>query len=115
MVIFGVKCVVTKQGGHDVYGEKVAGASFSEKCAVVKLTEKQFRTTVRVDSGATRGGAEESRADAVLLMNKKSKVQVEDAVEMLEEEVTLIVISKRARYNVAGKLDHYEIEARLGS
>lgn len=111
MVIFGVKCVLVKKGGHDLYGEKIEGARIPEKCAVVKLETEQHGSTVRVDSGATRGGAEEYRAHAVLLMKKTSKVEVDDLIEI--HGVKLRVASKRLRFAVTGKLDHFQIEAEL--
>lgn len=111
MVIFGVKCVVVKQAGHDLYGTKIEGLRYPEKCAVVKLETSQQNTTVRVDSGASRGGADEARASAVLLMNKNSKVNIEDTV--IVDGVTLRVIKKRHRFNVMGRLDHYQIEAAI--
>lgn len=111
MVIFGVKCVVMKKGGYDLYGNKKDGDSFNEKCAVVKLEAVQRGTTVRVDMGATRGGADEYRADAVLLLNKKTHANLDDIIYVSDQAMNLRVMSKRARYNVAGKLDHYEIEA----
>lgn len=109
MVIFGVKCVLVKQGGHDLYGEAVQGARIPEKCAVVKLEDSQQGSTVRVDSGATRGGADERRASAILLMKKTSTVALDDLIEM--SGILMRVISKRFRYTVGGKLDHFQIEA----
>lgn len=113
MVIFGVKCIVVKQGGFDTYGTKIAGTRHAERCAVVKLEEIQMKSTVRVDSGATRGGAEESKAAAVLLMKPTSKVEVDDTIEMPASGVRLRVMKKRFRYNVMGKLDHFQIEAEI--
>lgn len=111
MVIFGVKCVLVKKGGHDLYGDKIEGARIPERCAVVKLEIEQHGSTVRVDSGATRGGAEESRAHAVLLMRKTSTVAVDDLIEI--HGIKLRVMSKRLRFAVTGKLDHFQIEAEL--
>lgn len=113
MVIFGVNCIVVKQGGHDTYGEKIAGARHPEKCAVVKLESIQTKTTVRVDSGATRGGAEESTAAAVLLLKPNSKVEIDDTIEMPGSGLVLRVMKKRFRYNVVGRLDHFQIEASI--
>lgn len=108
MVIFGVSCVLVKQGGHDLYGEAVAGARINEKCAVVRLEESQQGSTVRVDSGATRGGADEARNVSRLLMKKTSTVALDDIIEM--EGLTMRVMSKRLRYSIHGKIDHFEIE-----
>lgn len=111
MVIFGVKCVVIKQGGHDLYGNKIEGAKHPEKCAVVKLEKGQQNSTVRVDSGATRGGADEFRADAVLLLNKKTKAEIEDTI--IVNGVILRIIKKHHRFDVLGKLDHFQIKAAI--
>lgn len=111
MVIYGVKCVVVKPGGYDGYGERLAGTRYPDKCAVVKLEERQQGSTVRVDSGATRGGAEEKRAEAVLLMPKTSRVAMDDVIEVCG--VKLRVIGRRMRFTVGGRLDHFQVEATI--
>lgn len=113
MVIFGIKCILTKGGGYDLYGERKAGSSTPERCAIVKLVIGQQHSTVRVDSGATRGGADELRADAVLLLPKTSKVAMDDLIAIPSHNVTLRVKSIRPRHSVAGRLDHYQIEGTL--
>lgn len=111
MVIYGVKCVLIKRGGHNLYGDKVEGARIQERCGVVKLATGQGSTTVRVDSGATRGGAEEGNAHAVLLMRPTSKVEIDDLIEI--HGVKLRVTGKRLRFSVYGRLDHFQVEANL--
>lgn len=112
MVVFGVKCTVTKRGRRDVYGQESPGESFTEKCAVVKLKEVSKHTTVRVDSGATRAAADEMTLDAVLLMMRDTKVEVDDFVDIAGAS-RMRVISKRPRYSVGGKLDHLEVGCEI--
>lgn len=108
MVVFGVKCKVVKMTGRDIYGQEIRGSVTDEKCAVVKLKQTSQHSTVRVDSGATRAGADELTSSVVLLMRLSTKALVDDRIEMATGE-RLRVISKRLRYTVLGKLDHYEI------
>lgn len=113
MVIYGVKCVVVKPGGYDGYGERLPGVRHQDKCAVVKIDERQQGSTVRVDSGATRGGAEERRAEAVLLMPPSSKVALDDVLEVAGIASKFRVIGKRSRFTVGGRLDHFQVEATI--
>lgn len=113
MVIFGIKCVLEKGGGYDLYGGKKAGTSTPDRCAIVKLAIGQQHSTVRVDSGATRGGADELRADAVLLMPKVSKVAIDDLITIPSHNIKVRVTGIRPRHSVAGRLDHYQVEAKI--
>ena len=111
MVIYGVKCVLIKKGGHNLYGDKVKGKRIQERCGVVKLESGRGNTTVRVDSGATRGGAEEGMAQAVLLMRPTSDVEIDDLIEI--QGIKLRVTTKRLRFSVAGRLDHFQVGATI--
>lgn len=115
MVVFGVRCTVIKNGGHDIYGEKIEGAHYRDRCAVVKLKSISHRTTVRVDAGATRGGAEESRATAILLMPTTTRATMDDFLKVDGHATLFRITGVRHRFNVMGRLDHYEIEAEIES
>lgn len=106
-----VLCRVTPYVGTDVYGAPVAGATRTEKCAVVKLTQTTQHTTVRADSGATRGHADEEVADAVLLFSKQSTIGLGDHVVV--SGVSLRVASIRQRFDVMSRLDHFEVRCAI--
>lgn len=111
MVILNVPCVIVKPAGHDIYGQEVEGERKNEKCAVVKLTMTSQHSTVRVDSSATRGGADELVSDSVLLLGAKSSVRIDDIIEVAGAK--LRAKSIRLRYTVVGKVDHNEVRCEI--
>lgn len=111
MVILNIPCIIIKPAGHDVYGQEIAGQAQREKCAIVKLTVASQHSTVRVDSGATRGAADEAVSDSVILLGKKSIVGLDDYIEV--SSVKLRVKAIRSRFTVSGKLDHYEVRCEI--
>lgn len=114
MPIMGVKCKVIKHAGYDLYGKKLRGREVTERCGVVRLEVLQQDSTVRVDSGATRGAADELRSEVVILMSKSSTVEMDDLVEIGGRIKTLIkVTSIRARYSVMGALDHLQVGGQI--
>lgn len=113
MAIFLTPCTIIKVSKYDLFGAEVKGERKRATCAVVKLLESAARTTVRVDSGATRGGAEERHADAVLLFSPKSYIGMGDIVEMSEGQ-KLKVIQLHRRYSATGSFDHFEVECKIG-
>lgn len=104
---FNINCTITKRGTTDVYGQKVLGDVFDEKCQIVKLEPRIQRSDVRTDSGASRTRADENRVDAVILVSKNTKADFED--ELTVDGVVLRIMRKRHRFTVTGILDHYEL------
>ena len=113
MLIFRVPCTVIKLGGHNLFGEEVAGKKTKEKCAVVELRVNSMHTSLRTDKTATVGAAEELLGAATLLFSVRSSVGIGDTIEMATGE-RLKVISKMSRYTPLGQLDHYEIGCGIG-
>jgi hypothetical protein len=113
MLIFRVPCTVTKLGGHNLYGEEVAGKKTREQCAVVELKTSFMHTSLRTDKTATVGAAEELLGAATLLFSIKSSVNIGDTIVMDTGE-RLKVISRVRRYTPMGKADHYEIGCAIG-
>lgn len=93
--------------GYDLYGQPAWKQMPDERCDVVKLATDTQHTTVRADSGGTRGHADEVVADSVLLMSPATKVELGGRIEVCN--IPLRVTSVRPRLTVFGKVDHYEV------
>lgn len=106
MIIPNIPITIVKNAGFDLYGQDVLGTRTKEKCAVVKMIQKSQRTTVRVDSGATRHSAAELVADVVLLLMANTVAKIDDIIET--PHVNVRVDTLHARYAVTGKFDHWE-------
>lgn len=107
VVKMNVPCTIRTTASFDMYGEPILSAPVHAVCAVVKFSTIAKTTTVRTDSSATRGSAEEVNASIVLLMSKKKEPQMNDLVTL--RGVLTRIISVQPRYDVMGKLDHFEI------
>lgn len=113
MFVPNVKCVITKLGSKfDIHGKQIReGDALSELCAIVKLNGKSEKTSVRADSSASRGAADEMQYDARLLFTKFSKIEIGDKVELLG--FVLRVESRFPRLTVHGALDHYQVDLSI--
>ena len=107
----GVKCTVYKRRGNDVYGQPLYAPGVPTKVGVVKMQEKRIHSTVRSDSSGTRGHAEEATADVIVLMSKKLSLGINDKIEF--EFITTRVMGIMPRYDVLGRLDHFQVECSI--
>lgn len=101
---FFVEAVV----GRDVYGQPTFGAPVKELCSAVRLDFRTQPTTVRTDSGASQGHANEDAHVVVILVRPKSKAVIGTRVDLLGYK--LRVERSIVRYTAAGRLDHYQLE-----
>lgn len=105
--------IVIASGRTDVYGQALASRRVSERCAVVRLVTTNQKSSVRADSSATRGNADELVSDSLILLTKTTQANQDDLIEVAG--MTLRILSKHPRFSVTGELDHYEITASIGS
>lgn len=103
-----VPCEIRKFLGYDAFGAPQLGAKIREKCDVVTLKVEYEHTTVRADSSGSRGHGEEPRSKNRLLMSPKTKLDLND--QLTVAGVVLRITSKHARFDVTGKLHHWEVE-----
>lgn len=80
-------------------------------CAVLKLRKESVDTTVRADSSATRGHAQEILSDAWLLVAHNEPIKISDRLRLAG--FTLKIVAIRPRFGVFGTHDHNEIEADI--
>lgn len=101
-------CVLHKSSGKtDVFGQPLPSAKIPERCFIITLNLKNEKSSVRADTSASRGSARELQADAVLLMTKFSKAQIDDVIEI--EGIKIRVVGRFPRHDLNGRLDHYEV------
>lgn len=102
-------CVVVQSSGKDVYGQPKPATRFKERCAVVRLQTTSLKSSVRADSSASRGSAQELVADTLLLLSKNTHARIDDVIEVAGKKLRVIGI--HPRYDLLGALDHHEVEA----
>lgn len=97
----------------DVHGQSIPGETKTIQCAVVKIESKQVKTSVRTDSSASRGFAQEAAVSARLLFPKGAAVTEGDLIEI--RNYKLKVTGEFPRYSVNGALDHRQVDAEAWS
>lgn len=100
-------------GENDVYGQPIPGRYVNESCAVVKLQMSNEKTPVRADSSASRGNAIEEEAVSIILLTVKTKASKDDIIEVAG--VKLRITARQPRFDISGRLDHYEVQATMWS
>jgi hypothetical protein len=93
--------------GTDVYGMPNPVKAVVEKCAIVKMVIVNEKSSVRADTSASRGNARELEANAIILLTKDTKANIDDAIIVGGNR--LRIISMFPRYDLQGVLDHHEI------
>lgn len=107
MSIFAnVEARLSRQLGNNFAGEPEFGVGTRVMVGVVHLIRQVAKTSVRTDSSASRGNAEEQKATAKILFLPADKPRLGDRVEILGH--FLRVQSLEPRIDTFGKLDHYE-------
>ncbi len=106
MFIPNTKALVYSHRGYNLYGEPDFNEPVEVPCAVVKLDVISEKTSVRTDSSASRGNANETIAKSRILFASGYAVDIGDKIEI--SGVLLIIVSVFARLDVSGKVDHYD-------
>lgn len=98
-------------GKTDAYAQPTPGRTVTEPCCIVKLTNVDKKTSVRADSSASRGDAEESLVDATILAGPKTACNVHDIITVQGYKIK--VNGKESRFDMNGKLDHFELTGMI--
>jgi hypothetical protein len=109
LVKLEVPCVIKNKIGNNLYAEPIFGVARNSLCAVLKLDILRKPTTVRTDSSATRGHADEEEAVSKFLLMADEVISLDDY--LFVNGVPLRISSIRYRYNIHKKIDHLEVEA----
>lgn len=110
-----VPCTIrTRTTAYDRYGQPIHSETEREtRCAIIRLTSSVDTTSVRTDSSASRGRAEEVVYDVRLLMAPRESVKRGDLVTVRlkgAEALTVEVMEVHPRADVAGRLHHIEVD-----
>ncbi|MER9176317.1 hypothetical protein NKH72_22315 [Mesorhizobium sp. M0955] len=92
--------------GRDVHARDIYAAAVALPHAVIALEDKDQKTTVRADSSASRGAAEETVVDGKILVPSTVSLSRRDRVTL--STGTYAIIATHPRYTVFGVLDHIE-------
>lgn len=90
--------------------------STKSKCSIVWLHASKDKTTVRADSSASRGRAEESLADARLLFLPSVAISVGDVVEVSVkggDNIKVEINRVFRRPDVNGVIHHIDVEGEI--
>lgn len=97
--------------GSDIYGKRQYTAWRKVRTGVVKLTEVSDKTSVRTDASASRGSAQELKADARLLFPTSVVLNPGDRVRV--HGMLLTVKSVFPRHSVTGHFDHWQVDCNI--
>jgi hypothetical protein len=109
MFIANRTCILRKKlAQYDAYGKALYAEPVSIRFALVRFDTKTEDSTVRADSSATRGNVKEYHASGRILVDKRYKPGFGDLVAF--DGKVFRIKEREPRYNVLGKLDHYECD-----
>lgn len=109
-----LSCTIAQRtGGFDIHGRPEIGTPRKSKCAIVRLKNQAEKTSVRADSSASRGMAEELLHDARLLLKPSDVVAIGTIIEVTG--LKLEVKSIFPRYEIIGRLHHWEVDCDIWS
>lgn len=106
--------ITSRTDDYDRTGRAIMSISRRRtKCAIVELYDESDKTTVRADSSASRGRADERLADARLLLKPNEDVKLGDVIEVEIRnapnlKIEVVRIFRRA--DIAGRIHHIDIE-----
>lgn len=106
-----LKCEVATVVSTDIYGKRLYSDWTTVPFGVVKLEESSGKTSVRTDSSASRGSAQEITTDARLLF--PAYVALKQGDRIRHGNFNLTVVSVAPRYNVLGRLDHWQVDCNV--
>lgn len=103
---------LSKFTGRDVHSRAVYSDPFDCPFAAVNLDVGSQKTSVRADSSASRGSADEYAAQrAKILIAPFINVSVNDLFEC--EEGRFIVATRHVRRSVFSNIDHFECDLEV--
>lgn len=101
-------CQIQKSSGKtDVYGMPVPGQKVNERLAVIELNLMAVKSSVRADSSASRGNAQEMEVSSKFLLAKNTVADIDDI--LIYGGNSFRVVSIFPRHDLQGRLDHHEV------
>lgn len=102
-----VPCEISKTNNFDINGTPQFKPAVKTKCKVVRFKSSDVKTSVRADSSASRGRAQEEVYDTLILLPKTADISLGDRMQLYGEAFKVVYVEKRL--NVFSKVDHYEV------
>jgi hypothetical protein len=106
-----IASLLRKDAKRNIHGKETYQAGVSLPCAIVRLSENVTESSVRADSTASRGSAEEEVLQAKILIPATVAVKKGDVIKILDRLVEITSI--QPRLNICGILDHQEIGGNI--
>lgn len=106
-----IVATLRRQTGFTAQGRPIWGGETTIRVAIVTLRNSIERSSVRADSSASRGRAEETRADGVVLVPPEIAVKVSDRLHLLG--ATYEITSVFPRHGLEGALGHTQVELKI--
>lgn len=105
-------CVIIKNEGYNAYGEQIfAKEGVTENCAVLNAKRSVKKSSVRADSSASRGNAQEVIADFWLILEQDTVAEIDDLIEIHGTRVK--IVDMIPRYGLDGHHDHTEAACQM--
>lgn len=111
MLIPNTTAVLTPGAGVNKYGEPSWGTPRTVRCAVVRLDTTSEKTSVRTDSSASRGNADEVTTMSKILIMPEGAPSIGD--RLVIAGLTFRIMNRHLRYDVNARLDHYECDLEI--
>jgi hypothetical protein len=102
-----IDCKLAHKTGYNKHSEPTYGPDRSVKCRVVRFKSASLKSTVRADSSATRGRAQEEIFETIILFHPSTNIAKDDKVTIFGQ--VMRVVSIEIRLTTSGKVDHYEV------
>lgn len=114
MFVPNLKCQIQKASeSTDVYGMPIPGVKKNELMAIVEMRMMAVKSSVRADSSASRGNAQEIECDARFLLTTKTVAAINDILIFGSHKFRIVSIFPR--HDVQGRLDHFEVTCNYWS
>jgi hypothetical protein len=97
-----------RQTAKNLYGEPSFAQPRVVACGIVRLVAKAEKTSVRADSSASRGNADEEVTTSKILFPVAADPRIGDRFDI--QGFVLRMIARHPRLSVYGHLDHYEVD-----
>ena len=105
-------CVLIKNTGYNAYGEQTYSKEpITEPCALLDAKRSMKKSSVRADSSASRGNAQEITADFWLILLPTTEAEIDDLIEIHGTRVKIIDLIPR--YGLDGHHDHTEAMCQM--
>ncbi|WP_062120529.1 hypothetical protein [Aureimonas sp. AU40] len=101
---------LARSTGYDFHAQPSFGRDEDVRYASIHINQILSSTTVRADSSASRGAADEIVAKATVLFPAKVEPNVNDRFRDRDFPQLFRVTKVEPRYNVAGQIDHWQCD-----